>query len=403
MLALPRPAFMRSFRLMLVLAVLPLVSAPGSARQERAGPLAAQRELCHRGGARPCHSHSHRHRPADVAEHLERSRQRSSGFTCTGTPGATRSPRWMREWHLARNQPVAAPPASDLGSIDLTRARRRRPGRPAGRALHRARRWQRAGSDGASSSARAAGRAWRNGRDRSRLDVACAAAVQRDGRSRQLLLHRAVVSQDRRARGRRLELSPVSCRRRSSLPTSASTTSASLCRPAGSSAPRDANARRSIAATARPRIATPRPTSTTSPGRRARTSSNGTTASRTPGLPAVDIRLLLQPEHTDQADRHFSADARRPEVLRRVVRAVSVRPHHYRRSGRARSRPRRAGAPARWNTRRCSRPAPVVRAVDRDRSGSVTVHEAGHQWWHGMVATNEVEHAWMDEGLNTYR
>jgi peptidase M1-like protein len=33
---------------------------------------------------------------------------------------------------------------------------------------------------------------------------------------------------------------------------------------------------------------------------------------------------------------------------------------------------------------------------------SVTVHEAGHQFWYGIVATNEVDHAWMDEGLNTY-
>jgi aminopeptidase N len=32
----------------------------------------------------------------------------------------------------------------------------------------------------------------------------------------------------------------------------------------------------------------------------------------------------------------------------------------------------------------------------------VTVHEAGHQFWYGIVATNEVDHAWMDEGLNTY-
>jgi aminopeptidase N len=33
---------------------------------------------------------------------------------------------------------------------------------------------------------------------------------------------------------------------------------------------------------------------------------------------------------------------------------------------------------------------------------SVTVHEAGHQFWYGVVATNEFEHAWMDEGLNTF-
>jgi hypothetical protein len=33
---------------------------------------------------------------------------------------------------------------------------------------------------------------------------------------------------------------------------------------------------------------------------------------------------------------------------------------------------------------------------------STTAHEAGHQWWYGIVATNEFEHAWMDEGINTY-
>jgi aminopeptidase N len=32
----------------------------------------------------------------------------------------------------------------------------------------------------------------------------------------------------------------------------------------------------------------------------------------------------------------------------------------------------------------------------------VTVHEAGHQLFYGVVATNEFEHAWMDEGINTF-
>jgi len=31
-----------------------------------------------------------------------------------------------------------------------------------------------------------------------------------------------------------------------------------------------------------------------------------------------------------------------------------------------------------------------------------TEHEFGHQYWYGMVATNEFEEAWLDEGINSY-
>ena len=33
---------------------------------------------------------------------------------------------------------------------------------------------------------------------------------------------------------------------------------------------------------------------------------------------------------------------------------------------------------------------------------AVTVHEFGHQYWYGMVASNEFEEAWLDEGINSY-
>jgi hypothetical protein len=32
----------------------------------------------------------------------------------------------------------------------------------------------------------------------------------------------------------------------------------------------------------------------------------------------------------------------------------------------------------------------------------VTIHEAGHQWWYGLVANNEFEEAWLDEGINSW-
>ncbi|UCE19096.1 MAG: M1 family metallopeptidase [Gemmatimonadota bacterium] len=33
---------------------------------------------------------------------------------------------------------------------------------------------------------------------------------------------------------------------------------------------------------------------------------------------------------------------------------------------------------------------------------AVLIHEIGHQWWYGVVASNEFEEAWLDEGINTY-
>ncbi len=32
----------------------------------------------------------------------------------------------------------------------------------------------------------------------------------------------------------------------------------------------------------------------------------------------------------------------------------------------------------------------------------VTVHETGHQYWYGLLASDEVEEAWLDEGINSY-
>ncbi|MEL6904004.1 MAG: hypothetical protein AAFP22_01275, partial [Planctomycetota bacterium] len=40
--------------------------------------------------------------------------------------------------------------------------------------------------------------------------------------------------------------------------------------------------------------------------------------------------------------------------------------------------------------------------VAEHRPESVTVHEAGHQFWYGLVGNNEPEAAWLDEGFNSF-
>ncbi len=114
------------------------------------------------------------------------------------------------------------------------------------------------------------------------------------------------------------------------------------------------------------------------------------------GLPPVDIRLLYQPEHAGQLERHF--------------RAVEAALEHY----------------GLWFGPYPYGHVTVIDPAYGSGSGGmeyptlftcgtrywapfgggqpegVTIHEAGHQFWYGLVGNNEFEHAWIDEGLNTF-
>jgi len=114
------------------------------------------------------------------------------------------------------------------------------------------------------------------------------------------------------------------------------------------------------------------------------------------GLPPVEMRLLLQPEHVGQADRHF--DAART-TLRFYGEWYGAYPYGYitivdpawQSGAGGMEYPTLFTAGTRW----------LVPTSVMDPEG-VTVHEAGHQFWYGIVGNNEFEDAWMDEGFNTF-
>ena len=143
-------------------------------------------------------------------------------------------------------------------------------------------------------------------------------------------------------------------------------------------------------------IATSRTTSTTSRGRPAPTSSSARRASSTSRCRPPRCGCCCSPS---TRARPTATSTRRATALRYYGEWFGPIPTATSRS----STPRGRAAAAAWSTRRCS---PAARGGWR-RAGvaspeGVTVHEAGHQFWYGIVATNEFEHAWMDEGFNTY-
>jgi hypothetical protein len=113
-------------------------------------------------------------------------------------------------------------------------------------------------------------------------------------------------------------------------------------------------------------------------------------------LPPVEMRLLLQPEHADQAQRHFEATRTTLKYYGEWFGAypyghITIVDPAYQSGAGGMEYPTLFTAGTRWL-------APS-RATTPE---GVTVHEAGHQFWYGIVGNNEFEDAWMDEGFNTF-
>jgi hypothetical protein len=115
-----------------------------------------------------------------------------------------------------------------------------------------------------------------------------------------------------------------------------------------------------------------------------------------PELPSVELRLLLRPEHRNQAERHFKATS---NTLKHYGEWFGAYPYDHltivdpawqSRSG-GMEYPTFFTAGTRW-----------LAPTDVSTPEHVTIHEAGHQFWYGVIGNNEFEYAWLDEGLNTF-
>ena len=115
-----------------------------------------------------------------------------------------------------------------------------------------------------------------------------------------------------------------------------------------------------------------------------------------PVLPSVDMRLLLMPDHASKKERYFAATEAALEYYGLWAGAypyghVTIVDPAYRSRTGGMEYPTFFTGGTRW-----------LSPLEARSPEGVTVHEAGHQFWYGLVANNEFEHAWLDEGFNTY-
>jgi hypothetical protein len=115
-----------------------------------------------------------------------------------------------------------------------------------------------------------------------------------------------------------------------------------------------------------------------------------------PTLPPVDMRLLIQPEHARQADRHFEATR---AALKNYGEWYGAYPYgHITIIDPA----YQSGAGGMEYPTLFTAGTRLFSPEHTDDPEDVAIHEAGHQFWYGIVGSNEFEDAWMDEGINTF-
>jgi hypothetical protein len=115
-----------------------------------------------------------------------------------------------------------------------------------------------------------------------------------------------------------------------------------------------------------------------------------------PGYPEVRIRLLLQPEHAHLARRYL-------EATRTALLAYGTwsAPYPYAQLTVVDPAWGSASGGMEYPTL-FTGGASILSPPELQSPEEVTIHEAGHQFWYGLVANDEFEEAWLDEGLNEY-
>jgi len=111
----------------------------------------------------------------------------------------------------------------------------------------------------------------------------------------------------------------------------------------------------------------------------------------------IKLRFLMQPAHWSQAERH---DKVTRETLDRFEKWYG--PYPYKTLTVVDPEPDSAAGGMEYPTFITGDSnwfAPMGQHIFPE---VVVEHEFGHQYWYGMVATNEFEDAWMDEGINSY-
>jgi hypothetical protein len=110
----------------------------------------------------------------------------------------------------------------------------------------------------------------------------------------------------------------------------------------------------------------------------------------------VKLRLLMQPAHWDQAERHELITTESIDQFER-----RYGPYPYKTLTVVDTEPGSAAEGMEYPTF-ITGGTNWIMPKGVYLPEIVVEHEFGHQYWYGMVATNEFEDAWMDEGINSY-